>query len=68
MNIGQLVSYLAESNLNDYEAQYLSEFVLDLQNDLEKALNDVSRLELEHHLSLRRPTAFSIKMRKSKMK
>ena len=51
MNIDQFVSYLAEKNLNDSEAQYLSEFVLDLQSDLKKALNDVSRLEIEHRLS-----------------
>lgn len=51
MNTDQLMSYLAQNNLNDAEAQYLSEFVLDLQYDLEKALDDVSRLEVEHRLS-----------------
>ena len=51
MDIDKLVHYLGQNTLNDSEAHYLSEKVLDLQDDLENALNDVSRLEIEHKLS-----------------
>ena len=51
MDIAKLVHYLGQNNLKDSEACYLSDFVLDLQDDLEKALSDVSRLKLEHRLS-----------------
>ena len=51
MDIDKLVNYLGQNNLKDSEACYLSDFVLDLQDDLEKALSDVSRLKLEHRLS-----------------
>ena len=51
MDIDKLVHYLGQNNLKDSEACYLSDFVLDLQDDLEKALNDVSRLKVEHRLS-----------------
>ena len=51
MDIDKLVHYLGQNNLKDSEACYLSDFVLDLQDDLEKAKNDVSRLKIEHSLS-----------------
>ena len=44
MDIDELVHYLGQNNLKDSKACYLSGFVLDLQDDLEKALNDVSML------------------------
>ena len=51
MDINKYVHYLGQNTLNDSEAQYLYEKVLDLQDDLEKTLNDVSMLEIEHRLS-----------------
>ena len=46
MDIDKLLHYLGQNNLKDSEAYYLSDFVLDLQDDLEKAKNDVSRLKI----------------------
>ena len=51
MDIDELVRFLQKNILSNSEAHRLSEVVLNLRYDLEKALNDVSRLEIEHRLS-----------------
>ncbi len=51
MDADELVHYLAQNSLSNAEAHYLSEVLLNALDKKEQALEDVSRLEIEHKLS-----------------